>query len=138
MPSPQPQWLRLLSSLRRWFCCCRFNVYCCSDCYVFCVWSLFRCTVLSVISGFAIISQQRKIKLSYIGMWSVIVSIFTLPSEKFFMLFCRLLIILIINFFEKFFQEYLQCQTNRTQVRPDVLSGLIRVYSVSIGKIGRH
>ena len=28
-----PQWLWLLSILRRWFCCCLFIVYCCSHCF---------------------------------------------------------------------------------------------------------
>ena len=35
-----------------------------------------------------------------------------------------------INFFEKFFQEYHQCQTVWTQIRPDILSGMIWVQAV--------
>ena len=41
-PPPPHQWLRLLSALRRWFCCCWFVVYCyslCGNCSMFC-WTL--------------------------------------------------------------------------------------------------
>ena len=41
--------------------------------------------------------------------------------------FCRLMIFFKMNFFEKFFQEYHQCQTVWIQIRPDALSGLIWV-----------
>ena len=41
------------------------------------------------------------------------------------MLFCLLLIFFKINFFEKFFQQYHQCQTDWIPIRPDILSGLI-------------
>ena len=44
--------------------------------------------------------------------------------------FCRLLIFFKMNFFEKFFQEYHQCQTAWIQIRPDILSGLIWVQTV--------
>ena len=36
----------------------------------------------------------------------------------------------IINFFERFFQEYHQSQTVWIQIRPDIMSGLILVQSV--------
>ena len=38
-----------------------------------------------------------------------------------------------MNFFKKIFQEYHQCQTIWIQIRPDVLSGLIRVQTVCKG-----
>ena len=50
----------------------------------------------------------------------------TLPTVKFFMLFCRLLIFFKINFFEKFFQEYHQSvkhsgsKSGRHYVGPDL------------------
>ena len=43
----------------------------------------------------------------------------------------RLLISFKINFFEKFFQEYHQCQTARTQNRPDFYSCLVCHWSRS-------
>ena len=46
------------------------------------------------------------------------------------MLFRHLLIVFKINFIEKFFQEYDQCQTVWIQIRPDILSGLIWVQTV--------
>ena len=42
-----------------------------------------------------------------------------------------------MNFFEKFFQEYHQCQIVWIQIRPDVLSGLIWVQNVCKGYLQR-
>ena len=44
--------------------------------------------------------------------------------------FCRLLIFFKINFCKNFFKEYYQYQTVWIQIRPDILSGLIRVQTV--------
>ena len=55
----------------------------------------------------------------------------SLHAVKFFTMFCRLIIFFKINFFEKIFQEYLQCQPIWLQIRPDILSGLIWVQTVS-------
>ena len=46
--------------------------------------------------------------------------------------FCHL-IFLKSTFFETFFQEYHQCQTIWIQIRPDKMSGLIRVQTVCKG-----
>ena len=49
------------------------------------------------------------------------------------MLFCCLLIYFKINFFEKFFQDYHQCQTVWIQIRPDIMSGLIWIQTICKG-----
>ena len=46
--------------------------------------------------------------------------------------FCRLQIFFKINFFEKLFQEYHQCQTAWIQIRPNILLGLIWVQTLVI------
>ena len=42
--------------------------------------------------------------------------------------FCHLLVFFKINFFEKFFQEYFQCQIVLIQIRPDCLSTVCQSY----------
>ena len=54
--SPHPQWLRLLSVLRRWFCCCLFFVYCCSYCLWGCIVSLVCYAIFLYFLVFSIIS----------------------------------------------------------------------------------
>ena len=54
------------------------------------------------------------------------------PSE-FFHVFCHLLNFFNVNFSEKFFQEYHECQTIWNLIRPDKMSGLIWVQSVCKG-----
>ena len=50
----------------------------------------------------------------------------SLPPEKFFMLFCRLLIFFPNQLFGKILSGIpAECQTDWIQIRPDVLSGLI-------------
>ena len=49
-----PRWLRLLSILRRWFCCCWLFVYCYSH-FGVCNCSMFCCTLLYVHSSIAVI-----------------------------------------------------------------------------------
>ena len=47
------------------------------------------------------------------------------------MFFCHLLIFFKINFFRKIISEILsECQTDWTQIRPDIISGLIWVQTV--------
>ena len=55
------------------------------------------------------------------------------PPWKFFRLFCRLLFFSKINYFEKFFQKYHQCHKVWTQIRPNILLGLIWVQIVCKG-----
>ena len=55
-----PQWLRLISVLRWWFCRCWFIVYCWYHClWGLCVWFLYCYAVRSVISSFAIILMGK-------------------------------------------------------------------------------
>ena len=61
-PPTHSQWHRLLSVLRRWFCCCWFLVYCyCLTLFGgFCVRFLFWYIGICVIPRFAIISLRKR------------------------------------------------------------------------------
>ena len=62
-----PQWLRLLSVLRRWFCCC-------SCCLLLlpgvCNCSMFCCALFCVRSGIAIILMGKKELVALLNLWS--------------------------------------------------------------------
>ena len=57
--TPPHPCVRLLSVLRRWFCCCGLIVLCSSNCLL-CVWSLVYYTLVCVHSSFAIILTREK------------------------------------------------------------------------------
>ena len=70
------QWLRLLSVLRRWFCCCWFVV----DCYWvpimgFCNCSMVCCALLYVHSSFAIIlmGKSEMVSLLSLSSWCLVI-----------------------------------------------------------------
>ena len=67
------RWLRLLSVLRRWFCCCWLFVYCYSHCGV-CNCSMFCCTLLYVHSSIAIILMGKRelIALLNLSSWCLV------------------------------------------------------------------
>ena len=72
--SPPPPWLRLLSVLRRWFCCCWHNVYCYSYWGV-CNCSMFCYTLLYVHSSFAIILMGKRelVALLSLSSWCLVI-----------------------------------------------------------------
>ena len=53
-----------------------------------------------------------------------------LHAGEMFLIFCRLQIFFIIIFFQNILSGITDCQTVRTQIRPDRTSGLIWVQSV--------
>ena len=68
-----PRWLRLLSVLRRWFCCCWLFVYC-SPIVGVCNCSMFCCTLLYVHSSIAIILMGKRelIALLNLSSWCLV------------------------------------------------------------------
>ena len=67
--SPPPQWLRLPSVLRRWFCCWWLAVDCYSHCSMFC------CALLYVHSSFAIILMGKRelVALLSLSSWCLVI-----------------------------------------------------------------
>ena len=70
---PPPRWLRLLSVLKRWFCCCDF-LFIVTPIVGFCNCSVFCCTLLYVHSSIAIILMGKRelIALLNLSPWCLV------------------------------------------------------------------
>ena len=64
-----PRWLRLLSVLRRWFCCCDF-LFIVTLIVGFCNWSMFCWTLLYAHSSIAIILMGKRELVALLGLSS--------------------------------------------------------------------
>ena len=81
-PLPTPRWLRLLSVLRRWFCCC-WLLFIVTPFVGVCNCSMFCCRLLYVHSSFAIILMRKGelIALLCLSSWCLVMVVWLFLAE---------------------------------------------------------